>query len=1257
MGRKTFRQTVANIPDKACGAESQRCAAHAEPFPKSRVRIGYARQKERKILHDRESYQIFAAHQQGQLGKRDAVIGEKAAQRTGQTQRQPEPAPPGELPQQGKQEDGRQHQQGEGDQKFRPAGNIAEQENAPERFGLQRPMLPQNPEGRAGYIKRSQTTPEGAPHAGQRLPEGLFQIGQRRRPAEAEDEGGKGQQADSHHPEMNRRKPLEVAEKLKKVGVEHQDDQNASLEVYGTVSHGAASFLCRGIGAPGEKGSPGVHYSRKNHPLKTGNFLRDQKPYGRIPDANILSRLKQDSEGTDEVAILQDKLIVRGAREHNLKNVTLEIPRNKLVVFTGLSGSGKTSLAFDTIYAEGQRRYVESLSSYARMFLGQMEKPDIDSIDGLSPAISIDQKTTARNPRSTVGTVTEIYDYLRLLYARIGVPHCPKCGREIKQQTIDQMVDQVMTLPEGQKMQVLAPVVRERKGEHAKMLEAAQKHGYVRVKIDGELYELDDLPALDKKKKHSIEIVIDRLIVRNSDEFRTRLADSLETAAKEAEGLVLVDLFDKGTMLFSQNYACPDCGVSIEELTPRMFSFNSPFGACPQCSGLGTVMHITLESIIPDQTLSFHQGALQAMAWNVQDQGSMAHTYFEALAQKYHFSLDTPVKELPKDVMDVILYGSPDKITIEYEGANGAGKYNTTFEGVIPTLERRYRETTSDAMKAGYEEYMVEDECRACHGQRLRPEVLAVTVGGLNISKVCELSVTKARAFFRSLELTEKERMIAAQILKEIDARLGFLDSVGLSYLTLSRAAATLSGGEAQRIRLATQIGSSLMGVLYILDEPSIGLHQRDNDKLLSTLKRMRDLGNTLIVVEHDEDTMYAADWIVDVGPGAGVHGGQIVAEGTVQDILDNPKSLTGQYLSGRRFIPLPEKRREPKGWLTVRGARENNLKKIDVSFPLGVFCCVTGVSGSGKSSLVNEILYKHLAKVLNRAKTYPGKFDAMEGVEQLDKIICIDQSPIGRTPRSNPATYTGVFDLIRKIFAMTPEAKARGYKENRFSFNVKGGRCEACSGDGLLKIEMHFLPDIYVPCDVCKGARYNRETLDVRYKGKNIHEVLEMTVEEALEFFDAHEPIRRKLQTLYDVGLNYIKLGQPSTQLSGGEAQRIKLATELSRRDTGRTLYLLDEPTTGLHVADVERLIGVLQRLVAAGNSVLVIEHNLDVIKTADYLIDLGPEGGDGGGKIVATGTPEEVAHCKKSYTGQYLAPILKRDRERMEKRKNERE
>ena len=940
----------------------------------------------------------------------------------------------------------------------------------------------------------------------------------------------------------------------------------------------------------------------------------------------------------------QDKLILRGAREHNLKNISLEIPRNKLVVFTGLSGSGKTSLAFDTIYAEGQRRYVESLSSYARMFLGQMEKPDIDSIEGLSPAISIDQKTTARNPRSTVGTVTEISDYLRLLFARVGTPHCPQCGREIRSQSVDEMTAAIMASPEGRRLNLLAPVVSARKGEHAKVLEDARKHGFARVRIDGGMYELEETPALDKKKKHTIEIVVDRLIVRSTDEFRQRLADSVEVAAHESGGLVLCAYTDGEEVLFSQNYACPDCGISLPELSPRSFSFNSPFGACPTCSGLGEVQHIARDAILPDETLSLNQGAITAMAWNVKDPSSMAHTLFAALSEKYQFSLDTPVKDLPESIVQILLYGSKDKITISYEGARGTSSYTTEYEGIIPTLQRRYEETASDTMKAVYEEYMVSDKCESCHGARLRPEVLGVTVGGLSIAQVSDLNVRKCREFFRSLELEGSKKLIAAQILKEIDARLGFLDSVGLGYLTLSRAAATLSGGESQRIRLATQIGSGLTGVLYILDEPSIGLHQRDNDKLLATLKNLRDMGNSLIVVEHDEDTMYAADWIVDVGPGAGTHGGEIVAQGPVEAILACPDSLTGQYLSGVKKIPIPAQRRVPKGWLTVRGARENNLQNLTVPIPLGVFCCVTGVSGSGKSSLVNGILHKHLAHVLNRAKTRPGKFDSMEGVEQLDKIICIDQSPIGRTPRSNPATYTGLFDLIRRLFAQTPDAKARGYKENRFSFNVKGGRCESCQGDGVLKIEMHFLPDLYVPCDVCKGARYNRETLDVHYKGKNIHEVLEMTVEEALEFFEAHEPLVNKLRTLRDVGLGYVKLGQPSTQLSGGESQRIKLATELSRRATGRTLYLLDEPTTGLHSDDVNRLLQVLQRLCDGGNSILVIEHNLDVVKTADYLIDLGPEGGDGGGRLVCAGTPEEVSQVKESYTGQYLRKMLEK-------------
>ncbi len=940
-----------------------------------------------------------------------------------------------------------------------------------------------------------------------------------------------------------------------------------------------------------------------------------------------------------------DALIIRGAREHNLQNVSLTVPRNKLVVFTGLSGSGKSSLAFDTIYAEGQRRYVESLSSYARQFLGQMEKPDVDAIEGLSPAISIDQKTTSRNPRSTVGTVTEIYDYLRLLWARIGIPHCPVCGKEIKQQTVDQMVDAVLQYPEGTRLQVLAPVVRARKGEHAAVLEKARKSGFVRVRIDGAMYELDDTPELDKKKKHTIEFVVDRLIVRSGKEMRQRLTDSIETAAGQSGGLVVFDLFDKGEMLCSMNYACPDCGISIEELAPRMFSFNSPFGACSECSGLGTRMKISQDILFPDKDKSLRQGALNAMGFNAEEDNGIAAQYFAAMGEKYGFTLDTPVKDFSKEAWKAILYGTgKEKLTIHYEGPRGMAEYATAFEGIIPTMERRYMETKSDVMKQAYEEYMAEEECPACHGQRLKPEALGVTVNGRNLADVSAWPIYEARKFFQNLTLTEKESMIAAQILKEIDARLGFLMDVGLGYLTLGRAAGTLSGGEAQRIRLATQIGSALMGVLYVLDEPSIGLHQRDNQKLINTLKRMRDLGNTLIVVEHDEDTMYAADWIVDVGPGAGIHGGHIVAQGTVEDIKACPESLTGQYLSGKKRIAVPEKRRVPAGWLTIRGAREHNLKNIDVQVPLGVLCCVTGVSGSGKSSLVNEILYKHLARVLNRAKTRPGKFCAMEGVEQLDKIIMIDQSPIGRTPRSNPATYTGLFDMIRKIFAQCPEAKARGYKENRFSFNVKGGRCEACGGDGLLKIEMHFLPDIFVPCEVCKGKRYNRETLEVTYKGKNIYEVLDMNVEEAMHFFENHVGICRKLETLYDVGLGYMKLGQASTTLSGGEAQRVKLATELSRRDTGRTIYLLDEPTTGLHMADVDRLIAVLQRLTDAGNSVMVIEHNLDVIKVADYLIDLGPEGGDGGGSVVCTGTPEEVAACSASFTGQYLKPVLEK-------------
>ena len=939
---------------------------------------------------------------------------------------------------------------------------------------------------------------------------------------------------------------------------------------------------------------------------------------------------------------MQENIIVKGARANNLKNIDVTIPRDKLVVMTGVSGSGKSSLAFDTIYAEGQRRYVESLSSYARMFLGQMDKPDVDYIEGLSPAISIDQKTTSKNPRSTVGTVTEIYDYLRLLWARAGTPHCPNCGKEIRQQTIDQIIDQVLALSEGTRIQVMAPVIRGKKGEHAKVFEDAKRSGYVRARVDGSLYELDEEIKLEKNKKHSIEIIVDRLIIR--PDIRQRLTDSVETAAKLSGGLVIVNLLrEEKDLSFSQNYACEDCGISIEELSPRMFSFNSPYGACPACSGLGYRMVVSTDILFPDKSLSLRQGGLNAMGFGSADGDGVTAQYFQALCDKYGFTMDTPIQEIPEAGIHALLYGTgSEKLTMTYDTPSGRGTYSTTFEGVIPSLERRYEETGSEAMKAAYEEYMAEEPCPVCHGKRLKPEALAVTVGGKNLYEVSSLSITDARAFFQSLALTEKESMIAAQILKEINARMGFLEDVGLGYLTLARAAGSLSGGEAQRIRLATQIGSALMGVLYILDEPSIGLHQRDNMKLINTLKKMRDLGNTLIVVEHDEDTMYAADWIVDVGPGAGIHGGNIVAEGTVEDIKRNPNSITGQYLSGKKRIEIPDVRRQPKGFLTIRGAKEHNLKNIDVKVPLGCLCCVTGVSGSGKSSLVNEILYKHLAKVLNRAKTRPGAFGSMEGVEQLDKIICIDQSPIGRTPRSNPATYTGLFDQIRKLFAASPEAKARGYKENRFSFNVKGGRCENCCGDGMLKIEMHFLPDIFVPCDVCKGKRYNRETLEVTYKGKNISDVLDMNIEEAITFFENHESIRRKLETLYDVGLGYMKLGQASTTLSGGEAQRVKLATELSRRATGKTLYVLDEPTTGLHMADVDKLIGVLQRLTETGNSVLVIEHNLDVIKVADYLIDLGPEGGDKGGEIVCEGTPEEVAACEKSYTGQFLKKML---------------
>ncbi len=938
-----------------------------------------------------------------------------------------------------------------------------------------------------------------------------------------------------------------------------------------------------------------------------------------------------------------DHIYVKGARENNLKNIDVTIPRDKLVVLTGLSGSGKSSLAFDTIYAEGQRRYVESLSSYARMFLGQMEKPDVDYIDGLSPAISIDQKTTSKNPRSTVGTVTEIYDYLRLLWARVGTPHCPKCGKEIKQQTIDQIIDQVMALPEATRIQVMAPVVRGKKGTHQKILDDARKSGYVRVRADGSLYDLSEEITLDKNKKHSIEVVVDRLVIRS--DIARRLTDSVEVAAGLAGGLVVINIVGEDRdILFSQNYACEDCGISIEELTPRMFSFNNPFGACPTCTGLGAQRKVDPDLIIPNKDLSLLEGAICASGWNNVKNDSISRMYFEALAKQYGFSLSTPVKDLPPEVLDVILYGTKgEKLKLSYERENGRGTLMQAFEGVINNLERRYRETQSDAMRRDLEDCMSDRPCPDCGGRRLRKEALAVTVGGISIDRFCDLSVTDALAFLDALTLSEQKMRIAERILKEIRNRLGFLQSVGLQYLTLSRSAATLSGGESQRIRLATQIGSSLMGVLYILDEPSIGLHQRDNDKLLDTLKHLRDLGNTLLVVEHDEDTMRAADYIVDIGPGAGVHGGQVVAAGTAQEVMDTPGSITGDYLSGRKKIPVPTQRRPGNGNLiTVRGASENNLKNVDVSIPLGTFTCVTGVSGSGKSSLVNEILYKRLAADLNRAKTRPGAHRALEGEEFLDKVINIDQSPIGRTPRSNPATYTGLFNDIRELFASTPDAKARGYGPGRFSFNVRGGRCEACAGDGLIKIEMHFLPDIYVPCEVCKGKRYNRETLEVRYKGKNIYEVLEMTAEEALPFFEPLPKLYKKVQTLCEVGLGYVKLGQPSTTLSGGEAQRVKLATELSKRSTGSTIYILDEPTTGLHTADVHKLIDVLQRLVDLGNTVVVIEHNLDVIKTADHIIDLGPEGGDGGGLVVCTGTPEEVAQCPHSYTGQYLKRML---------------
>ncbi len=935
---------------------------------------------------------------------------------------------------------------------------------------------------------------------------------------------------------------------------------------------------------------------------------------------------------------------IRGANEHNLKNVDVDIPRDKLVVLTGLSGSGKSSLAFDTIYAEGQRRYMESLSSYARQFLGQMEKPDVESIEGLSPAISIDQKSTNRNPRSTVGTVTEIYDYFRLLYARAGIPHCPKCGREIKKQTVDQMVEQVMAFPERTKIQLLAPVVRGRKGTHVKLLERARKSGYVRVRIDGNMYELSEEIKLDKNIKHNIEIVVDRLVVKEGIE--QRLTDSIENVLNLAEGLMTVDVIGGEPVQFSESFSCPDCGISIEEIEPRSFSFNNPFGACPECFGLGYKMEFDEDLMIPDKRLSISEGAITVMGWqSCTDKKSFTYAILDALSKEYGFSLDTPFEDYPKEVHDVLIHGTNGKaVKVYYKGQRGEGVYDVAFEGLIRNVERRYRETSSETMKAEYEEFMNITPCSACKGQRLKPGALAVTVGDKNISELTGMSIEKLQTFLKELKLSNQQLLIGGQILKEINSRIQFLMDVGLNYLTLGRSTGTLSGGEAQRIRLATQIGSGLVGVAYILDEPSIGLHQRDNDKLLGTLKHLRDLGNSVIVVEHDEDTMREADFIVDIGPGAGEHGGEVVATGNAEEIMQNENSVTGAYLSGRIRIPVPEVRRKPTGWLKVLGAQENNLKNIDVKFPLGVMTCVTGVSGSGKSSLVNQILYKRLARDLNRARTIPGRHKGIEGLEQLDKVINIDQSPIGRTPRSNPATYTGVFDLIRDLFAATPDAKARGYKKGRFSFNVKGGRCEACSGDGIIKIEMHFLPDVYVPCEVCKGRRYNRETLEVKYKGKNIYDVLDMTVEEAMHFFENVPSIRRKMETLYDVGLSYIRLGQPSTTLSGGEAQRIKLATELSKRSTGKTIYILDEPTTGLHFADVHKLTEILHRLTEDGNTVIVIEHNLDVIKTADYIIDIGPEGGDKGGTVIAEGTPEEVAESPVSYTGKYIKPMLER-------------
>ena len=976
--------------------------------------------------------------------------------------------------------------------------------------------------------------------------------------------------------------------------------------------------------------------------------IRKPDYWPALAEGEKLAGIQREKDAKRRSIINKDDCIrIRGANEHNLQNLTLEIPRNELVVLTGLSGSGKSSLAFDTIYAEGQRRYMESLSSYARQFLGQMEKPDVEKIDGLSPAISIDQKSTNRNPRSTVGTVTEIYDYFRLLYARIGIPHCPNCGKEIARQTVDQMVDRIMELPERTRIQILAPVVRGRKGEHQKVIDRARKAGYVRLRIDGNLYDISEEIKLEKNIKHNIEIVIDRLVVKEG--IQRRLTDSVENALQLADGLLQVDVVDGELMQFSQSFACPDCGISVQEIEPRSFSFNNPFCACPGCAGLGYSMEFAPELIIPDETRSINEGAIAVLGWqSCMNKGSFANAILTALTGKFGFSLDTPYQDLSPEVKNMLMYGTEESVDVYYEGQRGRGVYPVKFDGLIRNTEQRYRETASESMKAEYESFMRITPCKICKGKRLRKESLAVTVGGIDIYDLTCMSIRALGDFMEKLELTPTQLKIGAQVLKEIRARVGFLIDVGLDYLTLARATATLSGGEAQRIRLATQIGSGLVGVCYILDEPSIGLHQRDNDKLLRTLKNLRDLWNTVIVVEHDEDTMLAADYIVDIGPGAGSHGGRVVAQGTAEEIMANPDSITGQYLSGTRFIPVPSERRKPSGWIKVRGARVNNLKDIDVEIPLGIMTVVTGVSGSGKSSLVNEILYKHLAKSLNRARTIAGDHDGIDGLESLDKVIAIDQSPIGRTPRSNPATYTGVFDMIRALFAGTTDAKAKGYSKGRFSFNVKGGRCEACGGDGILKIEMHFLPDVYVPCEVCHGKRYNRETLEVRYKGKNIYDVLDMTVEEAVTFFENVPSIRRKIQTLYDVGLGYVKLGQPSTELSGGEAQRIKLATELSRKSTGKTIYILDEPTTGLHFEDVSKLNAILHQLVEGGNTVVVIEHNLDVIKTADYIIDMGPEGGDGGGTVVAKGTPEEVAQIHSSYTGYYIHKMLERDKKR---------